>query len=522
MSIVEKFIKSRGITDPVKFCNAPFFEIEPSNTIGNIHKAVETITEHVAQGKKIVIFGDYDVDGVTSTSMLVLNLRRMNANVVSFTPNRITDGYGFTETALKTVYESHRPDLIITVDCGITAVREVEMAKDLGIKVIVTDHHNYGDIIPDCIILHPRIGGTNKFTDICGAGVAYKLSSMLPNFEPNTSIGLAAIGTVADVMPLVGDNRVIVKTGLTMLPVLTNFGIKSILSVCGLDKKEQLEAEDIGFGIAPRINAAGRLKTASMCVRMFTTKVESEALDISNRLELLNQERKQIESSILAEAVKEIENNNLHKENIVIVSGKNWNKGVVGIIASRIVSKYKKPAIVMTELNGNCSGSGRTYGNLNLHSVLSSCSVISQFGGHAAAVGIKELDSTRLDELRSQASKYIETIGIEHVPIKFDGICKIKEFNVPHIHAINAFGPFGNGFPAPCFKIENCRVYGAKKLGDKGDHVSCTISDDTFNLRAVAFGRPGLLESIQGSPPDHVYVRPVISSYSGNPELHLA
>ncbi len=369
--------------------------------------AADRIVAAIRARRKIVIYGDYDVDGVCGTSILWACLPLAGADDVGYyIPHRVEEGYGLNGDALRQLATEHRAEVVITVDCGISAVREAQLARELGIELIITDHHTIGADLPDAAALvHPRLPGSRyPFGDLCGCGVAFKLAWQVcktfgdgKKASPHLrdfllkSIALVAMATVADVMPIHGENRILVRHGLAGLATSPSLGLRALMGVAGCLGKKELSTGHIGFGLAPRINAAGRLERAMQAVEMLTTDDAARAEELAQALDQCNQQRKEVEKGIVDQAHELIEaQGGLNGRGAIVLGQAGWHLGVVGIVASRLAEMYHRPTIVVALNDDHGQGSARTIGCFNLYDAIHACSAgLTTFGGHAAAAGLK-------------------------------------------------------------------------------------------------------------------------------------
>ena len=455
--------------------------------------AVERIEKAIMRNEKITIFGDYDADGVTSTSILYMFLRENCAQVEYYIPNRFSDGYGMNNEAIDQIAKSGT-NLIITVDNGIAAYREVEYAKSLGVDVIVTDHHECPDILPDCCaVINPkRKDSTYPFSELAGVGVTFKLISALNKDGIEKIIKkyvlITAIGTIADIVPLNDENRAIVIMGLKMVPCNSNIGVQAILDI--VDIEGEAKVSDFAFGIVPRINASGRLADASICVDMFSSFDYQKCFGIAKHLDTLNTERQNIEKYISDAAFDIIETHKLYKDNVIVVYGEGWNSGVIGIVASKVSEKYYKPCIVITDDSDNIAkGSGRSVDDFDLYEALSHCSdLLVKFGGHFLAAGLS-LETSNIDEFRKSINEYAANLlnGKTFVhKINIDYVLKESFLNVDTINSLQVLEPYGVGNPKPVFALLEAKVI-RKQLLSEGKHIKLYLEYNGTNIEAIGF-----------------------------------
>lgn len=461
--------------------------------LNDMDLAVERIEKAIMKKEKITIFGDYDADGVTSTSILYMFLRENGADVDFYIPNRFSDGYGMNMDSVKKIAENGT-NLIITVDNGIAAYNEVEYAKSLGMDVIVTDHHECPERIPKCCaVINPkRKDSTYPFSELAGVGVTFKLITAL-NKEGiekiiKKYILITSIGTIADVVPLNDENRAIAIMGLKMVSCNSNIGVKALLDVVGIEGEARVS--DFAFGIVPRINAAGRLYDASVCVEMFSSNDYAKCCSIAKNINLLNIQRQDIEKSITDNVFEIINDNKLYKDNVIVVYGEGWNSGVIGIVASKVCEKYYKPCIVLTDdTDSVAKGSGRSVSEFDLYDALSYCSdIIGKFGGHSLAAGLS-VDIENVEDFRIKINEYAANVlkGENFVQkIGIDCTLKSSFLNVDTIKSIDILEPYGVGNPKPVFALLDAVVV-RKQLLSEGKHIKLTLKCDNVSIDAIGF-----------------------------------
>lgn len=463
----------------------------------DMEKAVDRIIKAIENNEKIMIFGDYDVDGITSITVLKKFLLDRNANVSQYIPNRLFEGYGLNKDAIAKIAED-KFDLMITVDCGISGVEEVEYANSLGIETIVTDHHEPGEILPNAIAVvdAKRKDNIYPFNQLAGVGVVFKLIQAISqrlNLEEKEYLkylDLVCVGTISDIVPLVDENRVIAKLGLKLVEVTKNIGLKTLLEVSGY---KQIDSTTISFGIAPRINACGRMGHEKEALKLFLTEDANEAKEIALRLNEYNKERQEIEKRIFEEAVQEIENT---KEKDVIVLGKeNWHHGVIGIVSSKITDLYFKPSILICFEEKVGKGSGRSVPGFDLYEALSNCNNhISRFGGHSMAVGIT-VEKDEFEDFKKDFEEYAQNSNIRDIIpiIEIDETVNLKDINIRDIAELKLLEPFGEANKTPLFLCKNLKIHSIRALSE-GKHLKLSLRDDNFWLDAIGFNQGHLTE----------------------------
>ncbi|MFP7297508.1 single-stranded-DNA-specific exonuclease RecJ [Neobacillus niacini] len=464
--------------------------------------AVNRIRQAIENQEPILIFGDYDADGVSSTTVLMLTLKDLGANVQFYIPNRFTEGYGPNEPAFRSAAESGIK-LIITVDTGISALHEAGVAKELGLDLIITDHHEPGPILPEALaIIHPKLPDSiYPFRELAGVGVAFKLAHALYGKLPEHLLEIAVIGTIADLVSLKDENRLIAKKGLEMLKVTKNKGLKAILKTAGVNP-QNINEETIGFTLAPRINAVGRLENADMAVDLLLTDDPFEAESLAQEMDELNKTRQSIVNSITLEAIEEVEKNYPIESNSVLVIGKEgWNAGVIGIVASRLVEKFYRPTIVLSydSEKGLAKGSARSIEGFDLFKNLSTCrDILPHFGGHPMAAGMT-LNLEDVPDLRQRLNLLAEEqlTKEDFIPVTLlDHQINVEEINLSSLDELNLLAPFGMDNPKPKVLIRNVQVAAMRKIGSEQNHLKVMVNDNGANLDGIGFGLGQLADHI--------------------------
>ena len=491
----------------------------------DMEKAVDRIIKAIENNEKIMIFGDYDVDGITSITVLKKFLLDRNANVSQYIPNRLFEGYGLNKDAIAKIAED-KFDLMITVDCGISGVEEVEYANSLGIETIVTDHHEPGEILPNAIAVvdAKRKDNIYPFNQLAGVGVVFKLIQAISqrlNLEEKEYLkylDLVCVGTISDIVPLVDENRVIAKLGLKLVEVTKNIGLKTLLEVSGY---KQIDSTTISFGIAPRINACGRMGHEQEALKLFLTEDANEAKEIALRLNEYNKERQEIEKRIFEEAVQEIENTD--KEKDVIVLGKeNWHHGVIGIVSSKITDLYFKPSILICFEEKVGKGSGRSVPGFDLYEALSNCNNhISRFGGHSMAVGIT-VEKDEFEDFKKDFEEYAQNSNIRDIIpiIEIDETVGLKDINIRDIAELKLLEPFGEANKTPLLLCKNLIIHSIRALSE-GKHLKLSLRDDNFWLDAIGFNQGHLTEEYRIGDKVDVVGTLEINQYNGRQSIQI-
>ncbi len=515
---------------------------EPSLLPG-VSDAADRIVAAVRAQRRITIYGDYDVDGVTATSLLWHCLRLCGAVTDYYIPCRMEEGYGLNQAALRQLHEEDPQRLVVTVDCGIASVSEAQVARSLGLELIITDHHHMGPELPDATVLvHPRLPGTDyPYGDLCGVGVALKLAWAIcqrfgdgkratPRMREflKSAVGLAAIGTVADVVPLTGENRIIVRYGLASLRETSSTGLKALFQVAGLQGKSVLKSEDIGFSLAPRINAAGRLGQARLAVELLTTENPERAVALAAYLDELNKNRKQVERRILRQAREMVAASpGWLDHKTLVLAHHEWHPGVIGIVASRVAEEFCRPSVLISlRDDGTGQGSGRSWAGFNLYNGLAACQpFLLGFGGHQAAAGLS-LQASQVDAVRTALANYAE-LHFHPTPddteLRIDAEVMLSEVTVRAVHELDRLGPFGQLNSMPRFVASKVELAEPPKTMGEGDrHLSVRFRQNRTTLRAVAFGRAEWAAELQSAAaPLSVSFAPVINAFGGFERVEL-
>lgn len=454
--------------------------------------AVERIMKAIENKEKTIIYGDYDVDGITSVTVLKSFLEERGLHVEVYIPNRLEEGYGLNKKAVEYIAEQ-KYSLMITVDCGISAVEEVEYANQLGIETIVTDHHEPGNELPNAIAVVDAKRKDNQYQcrNLAGVGVVFKLIQAigikmgLEEKEYLKYLDIVCIGTISDIVPLTDENRVIVKLGLKLVEQTRNLGLKSILQASGYNK---IDSVTISFGIAPRINACGRMGHQEEALNLFLSKDINEVNELTQKLNEYNKTRQEIEKRIYKDATTQIEEQGLANKNTIVLMGKNWHHGVIGIVASKITEMYFKPSILLCEEDDLGKGSGRSIPGFDLYEALTECKEsINRFGGHAMAVGIN-VKKDKLEEFKEKLEQISKEKNIEEiVPIlKIDAQISLDEINKEIVNSLRKLEPFGEENKNPLFVFKNLKIDSIRALSE-GKHLKLTLKDNKNIVNAIGF-----------------------------------
>ncbi len=487
---------ARGMTDEFEIESFLYDTdlIDPF-TLPDMDKACERIHKAIDENEHITVFGDYDADGVTSTALLYSYLLSCGADVDCYIPDRAEEGYGMNNRAIE-VLKERGTQLIITVDNGVSAIDEIEYAKTLGMDVVVTDHHRAGDVLPDAIaVVDPhREDSLCEFSEWAGVGVAFKLVCALSDadgYEILEEYGdIVALGTVADIVSLTGENRIIVRSGIAYINCAIDEGnlrpgIDAILKESG--SEGSVDATSLAFRVAPRINAAGRMGSAFRALKLLLSQSSDEATEIAREISEANAQRQAIEAEITKEAIDIIESNpDIKNRRVIVVNGDNWHQGVIGIVASRLVERYGKPSIVISQVDGIAKGSGRSIDGFSLYDGLSFCGdVLVQYGGHILAAGLT-IETALVEKFRNMINEYAE--GLSQAVPKLTIDCKLNPANISLdvLDAVNSLQPFGADNPQPVFGFYNMEIAEIQPVG-KGKHLRIVARKNNYSITAMLF-----------------------------------
>ncbi|WP_163537861.1 single-stranded-DNA-specific exonuclease RecJ [Gracilibacillus sp. YIM 98692] len=491
---LKKLLWQRGIRteeEAEQFLYPSLDQLCDPASFSSIDRAISRVKQAIEQGESILVYGDYDADGVTSTAVMVEALRESGAMCDYYIPNRFTEGYGPNQEAFEEAYRQGF-QLIITVDNGIAGIDEVELAQKRGMDVIITDHHEVQEQLPEAYaIIHPKCSDAYPFKELAGVGVAFKFATHLLGYFPKQFLDLVAIGTVADLVPLVDENRILVKHGLKTLTQTSRAGVKALKKLCSIEGT--VSEEDIGFRIAPRLNAVGRLQDANLAVDLLLTQDPEEAEELSNYVQDLNTERQKIVGEITQEAIHILEENqNLEDQHVLVVAREGWNQGVLGIVASKLVQTYSRPAIVLT-INPEtlqAKGSARSIDAFDLfQNCMKVKELFTHFGGHAQAAGmtlpvdhIKELQQQLEDLAKSQLTS--EDFKPQ---LNIDLRLNIQDMALELVKNLESFAPFGMGNPKPLFHLEGIPTE-IRQIGATKSHLKLKFTSKGVQLDSIGFG----------------------------------
>lgn len=481
---------ARGVDDRQKahaFLHPDIAQLRDPFRLDGMREAVGEIALARRQGVRVVVYGDYDVDGVCACAILCEGLRAYGVEAAAYIPDRHQEGYGLNETAVRALAE--RAGLMITVDCGITSVAEVALAKALGMRVIVTDHHTPPQILPDADAVVNPLLGDYPFPSLCGAGVAYKLcTALLGEKATLPMLDLAALATVADMVPLMDENRVIVKLGLERMGQTKRAGLKALLDCAQL--KTPLCAQDVAFGLAPRLNAGGRLESALISLTLLQTSDADEARQLAMMLEGLNASRRALQAKVEEEALQKLKGMDLYESAAIVIMGTGYESGVVGLAAGRIAERYGYPTVILSEHEGVAVGSARSAAGVDLYAALSTCSdLFIRFGGHKQAAGMT-LKAENVPALSGRLSEAVRAQLNGRAPMReimYDAELSLSDVNEETYERLMLLEPCGMGNPPPVFLLKNVAPLNVRAVGATGAHLKLMLSDGQVTRGGVAF-----------------------------------
>lgn len=523
MNLFDRILKARDITPEKKaaFLSPDYDAKHDPFLLPDMQVVVDRLVEAHSKQEHITIYGDYDIDGLTATTVLIDAFKSFGfKHVEAFIPNRFTEGYGLTVDAIERIIETGA-QLIVTVDCGSLSHKEIIRAKELGVDVIVTDHHNVAPEQPPAVgVVNPKrllqdypdeyegyvMKGDSKmsgkiypFLDLPGVGVAFKLvqalQTKLDGLEKGQEkwlLDLVALGTVCDVVTLVDENRTHVFWGLKVLSRTRRAGLKALMAVADV-RAETVNARSLGFSLGPRMNAAGRLETAQYALDMLIADDPMEALRLARQLDEMNQNRRRDQDVIFKEAILQAET--LLDDPVLVVSAPDWNHGIVGIVAAKLLERYRKPAYVLAEHGGDAKGSARSYGDFSAADAIRAADdIITKGGGHKLAAGVT-MPAANVDAFRKRVNEYYAAQKLSNQAAlllpRADTDAALDEVNEALISFLDTLEPFGSGNPQPILRTENLTVFKVRRMGDSGQHIKVTLKDMSANsIDLIAFNAP--------------------------------
>lgn len=527
--LLATILVNRNITDPEKlkiFLHPTRNDFHDPFLMPDMQKAVNRIKHAIENQEKVIIYGDYDADGITSITVLKSFLEEIGLHTDYYIPNRLNEGYGLNKLAVKKIADENY-DLMITVDCGISAVEEIKYANELGLETIITDHHEVAEQLPKALAIVDAKRKDNQYPcrDLAGVGVVFKLIQAiskelgLPEETSLKYLDIVCVGTISDIVPLQDENRVIAKLGLMLVNQTKNIGLKSLLMSSGY---KNIDSTTISFGVAPRINACGRMGHAEKALKLFLSKNINEVNELTKELNEYNRIRQETEKNIYEEAVEKIENQHLDQNATIVVAGENWHHGVIGIVASKITDLYFKPSILLCYEDDIAKGSGRSIPGFDLHDALMKCTdTIERFGGHSMAIGIA-VKREMVEPFSQEVEAIAKELHIEQILpiINIDTKVELSQISKEMVASLKQLEPFGEGNKTPIFAIKNLKVDSIRALSE-GKHLKMSLRDSNTIVNAIGFNMGHLVNEYRiGDKIDIVGVLEV-NSFNGVESLQI-
>jgi len=555
--LLAQVLLNRGFSEPAQcheFLRPTLMLLHDPALLPNLELAADRIAKAIRDKEKIVIYGDYDVDGITATSILWHAITLLGGVVDYYIPHRLEEGYGLNTEAIAQICDQGAK-LIVTVDCGVTAIEPARIAAVGGVDLIITDHHEtHGDQsrtragaetqpeLPPCLaIVHPRLPGRQPAYPnpyLCGAGIAFKLAWGIGKSVNGTAkvsdafreflleaTALAGLGTIADVVPLVGENRVIAHFGLGGLKASKLLGIRALIESAGLTG-HKLDSYDVGFRLGPRLNACGRMGHARLAVEMLTQASAPKAVEIATYLETQNKQRQAIEKNILEQALAQIKQNHFDSDDSrgLVLAMEGWHAGVIGIVASRIVERYHRPTILVALTDGQGQGSGRSIPGFHLTHALEACrDQLDGFGGHEMAAGVR-LRADRLGDFRDAFLRYAAGVltAEQIIPeLELEAVAELAQLTVPLVREMERMAPFGNGNRRPLLCCLGVEIAGPPRAVGKGEHLQIMVRQEGRLMKCIAFGYGDRIDDLVAGRKIDLAVEPTINEYNGNVNVEL-
>lgn len=528
-TLLAKILVNRGIVDSKQikvFLEPQRHDFHNPFDMLDMEMAVNRIIEAINNKEKTIIYGDYDVDGITSITVLKKFLNERGLDVDYYIPNRLEEGYGLNKEAIEEITKKGYK-LMITVDCGISGVEEVELANSLGIETIITDHHEQLDVLPNAYaIINPkRRDNTYPFRGLAGVGVVFKVIqaiSMKLNLDEKEYLkylDIVCIGTISDIVPLVDENRVIAKLGLMLVKCTKNVGLKELIQESGY---KTIDSGMVSFGIAPRINACGRMGKQEEALELFLTDNPEKAKTITKRLNEYNIQRQETEKQIFEQAISELEKENLEEKSSIVLAGENWHHGVIGIVASRITEKFFKPTILICIEDDIGKGSGRSVPGFDLHEALAQSSkYLEKYGGHEMAVGLS-LKKENIQEFKNHFEEYAKSKGVKDIVpiINVDSEITKKDINKATVEQIKLLEPFGEQNKQPLLIYKNLKIASIRALSE-GKHLKLMLKDENEIINAIGFNLGELSEEYLIGDKVDVVGTLEINAYNGQEQIQI-
>ncbi|MBN1488764.1 MAG: single-stranded-DNA-specific exonuclease RecJ [Phycisphaerae bacterium] len=540
--LVAQLLHNRGIDEPDaarRFLRPQLTDLHPPEQMPGATQAADLLADALRDNHRIIIYGDYDVDGITATAILWHTLKRLGADVDFYVPHRLEEGYGLNADAVAKL-AADGAQTIVSVDCGITAVEVAQLARQRNVRLIITDHHSPGAVLPEAdAIVHPAIGEGNPNTDSCGAGVAFKLAWALAQrvcgaerVSPELrevlveGVGLVALGTIADVVPLLGENRIFARHGLAGLAASKLPGVRALIEHAKLNETK-LDSFHVGFVLAPRLNAAGRMGHARLAVELLTRATPERAREIAIYLDSQNRNRQTLERRITKQACEMVTAAGMDRDGCrgIVLAHEEWHAGVIGIVASRLVDRFGCPTVLIAMENGFGQGSGRSVEHFNLFEALCNCREhLDTFGGHAMAAGLR-IAAGRVDAFAeafvARANQTLTAADLRPT-LPLDAEATLAELTEPLVQALLDLGPFGFGNPTLRLATGWCELIGSpRKVGRDGDHLQFTVRQDGCVRKAIAFRQANAAQPLLDARRCRLAFEPILNEFNGRRSVEL-
>lgn len=527
--LLSSILVNRGITTAEEtelFLNPTRDNFHNPFTMPDMEKAVDRILKAIETNEKVIIYGDYDADGITSITVLKKFLAERGLEAGYYIPNRLKEGYGLNHNAIDSIHKEGYT-LMITVDCGISGNQEIAYAMKLGMDVIVTDHHEPAEELPKCLAVvdSKRKDNEYPFNQLAGVGVVFKLIQALSirlNLEAKEYLkylDIVCVGTISDIVPLVDENRVIAKLGLKLVAMTKNIGLKTLVSSIGY---RQIDGTAVSFGIAPRINACGRMGEEKEALKLFLTQNLQEAREITAKLNEHNVSRQVEEKRIFNEAVEQIEKEGLKDKPCIVLGREDWHHGVIGIVSSKVTEIYFKPSILICFEGEEGKGSGRSIPGFDLHDALMNCSTyIEKFGGHSMAIGIT-VKKENFENFKKEFEEYAQNSHISDIMpiIKIDKEVELKQIDLNMVKDLELLEPYGEANKMPVFLLSNLKIQAIRSLSE-GKHLKLKLSQDNYIVDAIGFNMGDLVEKYHIGDKIDVVGALEVNSFNGNEQIQI-
>lgn len=523
--ILANILVNRNIENIDKFLNPTRHDFHDPFLMPDMEKAIQRLIKAIEDKQKIMIFGDYDADGITSITVLKKFLNERGMEVGTYIPNRLNEGYGLNKEAIKKIFDKGYT-LMITVDCGISGIEEIDYANSLGIETIITDHHEPAESLPNAYAVIDAKRKDNKypFNQLAGVGVVFKVIQALSiklgldEKEYLKYLDIVCVGTISDIVPLVDENRVIAKLGLKLVEVTKNIGLRILIQSIGF---KEINSTAISFGVAPRINACGRMGHQQEALDLFLCDDINKAKEIATRLNAFNQERQAKEKAICEQVVEQIEEGEKDKT-CIILGHEDWHHGIIGIVSSKVTEMYFKPSILICFEGDEGKGSGRSIPGFDLHEALMKCSdTIEKFGGHSMAIGIT-VKKDKFEEFKQEFEEYAKSCNIsEIVPVvQIDEEVNLKDICVEDVRSLKLLEPFGEANKMPIFLFKNLKINSIRALSE-GKHLKLNLKSDSYMIDAIGFNMGELVNQYLLDDKVDVVGSLDINSFNGNENMQI-